>query len=464
MQPLYPGQEMLVGRTETAISDIIPKDQRPAEIIGRKELEAALAGQKPSLGCITGETACADPVDALFASLGFDRIVLIRGGQDEGGYRYKVTSYQPAKAEVSSAEGTNAKLEKALLGALVKVVPLASTMEISSTPSGATIYIDGEKVGQTPLETQVLPGERGIKLELGSHLPVELTEHVPVRGTVRVQRALEKVPARLTVIARPEGALISVDGKASGKDKVDQGIQPGKHLVKLSLEGYLPYEEALEIAPGDTATVDRTLAPTTMTGVKSVMRAAQEDLYARRSYFLLGFESAIFNSAELETHLGTNPREVIGFPAGREARLNGINVEYGSNGRYFGIAVIGASYVQGGKRDIVTTQDRINSEQALIQSLTLRALQPQLRIAVWRFSFGLQAGVDARLTQFLYRLSTDAFGPANRAIDLEISGQANLRVYLFEGLFLNGSFRASKPILRANAGFNAFHGGFGYAF
>lgn len=466
VQPLYPGQELLIGRTETAISDIIPKEQRGAEFIGRKELEGALAGKKLSLSCITGETACADPVDAVIAQLGFDRIVLIRGGQDESGYRYKVTSYRPAQSEVNSAEGSNQKLEKALLGALVKVVPLASTMEIVSQPTGATVFIDGEKVGTAPVSMQVLPGERVIRLELASHLPAELTQYIPVRGKVKVERSLEKVPARLTITARPEGAEISVDGKPVGKDKVDQGITPGKHTVALKLEGYLPHEESLEIGPGDSATVDRTLAPTTMTGVKSAMQAAQEDLYSRRAYFQVAVETALFNSTRLATNVDRQGavREVVGFPAGDPARLNGVTIEYGNTGRYFGLAVIGATYVQGDRRQIVTTEDLTTSEGAFIQAVTLRGLQPQLRFAFWRFAFGLQAGLDVRFVQFLYRDETDPFGPANRAVDLDLSGQANLRFFLFDGLYLMGTFRATKPLFNPNAGFNAFQGGAGYAF
>lgn len=466
VQPLYPGQELLVGRTETAIAEIMPADQRANELIGRKELQAALAGKKPSLSCITGETACANPLDAVVAELGFDRIVLIRGGQDESGYRFRVTSYRPSASEVNHAEGSNAKLEKALLGALVKVVPLASTMELNSTPPGATVFIDGEKLGVTPLSTQVLPGERVIKLELPSHLPQEVTENIPVRGTVKVEKTLEKVPARLTVIARPEGAQITIDGMPAGKDKVDQGIAPGPHTVAIALEGYLPYEQQLDIAPGDSATVDRALTPTTMTGVKAVMHSAQEEIYGRRAYFQLAYETAVFNRRQLSTNIERSgqTREVTGFPAGDLPRLNGLTVEYGNTGRYFGLAVIGATYVQGARRQIITTDDLSVSEPAMIQALTLRGLQPQLRFALWRFAFGVQAGLDVRLTQVLYRDETDMFGPAARAVDLQLAAQANARFYIFDGLYLMATFRASRPILTQNAGFNAFQGGVGYAF
>lgn len=460
-EPLYPGQDLLVGRTESAISEIIPKEQRAAELIGQKELEQFLSGKKVDLGCITGESACKDPIDAMVAGLDLDRVVLIRGGQDESGYRYKVTSYRPATGEVASAEGSNAKLERALLGALVKVVPLASTMELTSAPSGATVFIDGEKVGQTPLSLQVLPGERAIKLELGSHLPVEFTENVPVRGSVKVERTLEKVPARIVVVALPEGTSIAIDGKEVGKNKVDQGINPGQHTVSLSREGYLPHEESLSIAPGDTANVERTLAPTTWTGVKATMHDAQEDIYGRHAYLVVNFESARFTSVGFRTHIGDNPQEVQGIP--RPAVLSGVTAEYGNTGRNFGLAVIGATYLSGSDVPVVPNDTGI-AEPADLQSLTLRALQPQLRWAIWRVTLGAQLGLDVRLVQFLWRGDNDIFGAANRAVDLDLAAQANLRVYVWEGMFLNGSYRWSHPLLSGNAGMSAFQGGLGYAF
>ncbi len=469
VQPLYPGQEPLVARTETAIADIIPKEQRGAELIGRKELEAHLAGKSASLGCLTGETsgsgaACGDPIDGLVGGLGLTRVVLIRGGQDESGYRYRVTSYEPATGKRASADGVNARLDRALLGALVKVVPLASTMEVASKPTGATVFIDGEKVGRTPLQTQVLPGERVIKLELESHLPAELTQLVPVRGAVKVERSLEKVPARLVVIAKPEGTEIAIDGTPAGKDRVDQGIQPGSHTVALSLKGYQPLQETLEIKPGDTATVDRTLLPTTGTRFKNALRRAQEDIYERRNYFQLAYENSEFNADRFRTTIYEEGPNVDAFVGGSKPALSGVSIEYGSLGRYFGLSVIGAAYLTTGG-DTARVQLRDGSEaDGRIHTFSLRALQPQLRIAFWRFTLGLQAGLEVRYTQFLLYGETDLFwADAPRQVDLDLAAQATLRAYVFDGFYLTGAFRASRAVSQ-NAGYYTLQGGLGYAF
>ena len=59
VQPLYPGQEALIARTERAIDGLMPKEGRANEVIGRKELAKALP-KKGELACLTGEKRCAD--------------------------------------------------------------------------------------------------------------------------------------------------------------------------------------------------------------------------------------------------------------------------------------------------------------------------------------------------------------------------------------------------------------------
>ena len=99
VRPLYPGQETLVDRTEKALDRLMPGDARKDSVIGRSELAAALKGQiATELPCFSADSRCADPIDPFVASLGFDRIVLIQGGQDEVGFKFRVVAYEPKLA------------------------------------------------------------------------------------------------------------------------------------------------------------------------------------------------------------------------------------------------------------------------------------------------------------------------------------------------------------------------------
>src|SRR4051812_28740787 len=97
VRPLYPGQEALAGRTQQALDKLTPQILRKDHVIGHAELVSALKGKKADdLPCFLGETRCADPTDPFIANLGFDRVVLIQGGQDEAGFKFKVVSYEPS--------------------------------------------------------------------------------------------------------------------------------------------------------------------------------------------------------------------------------------------------------------------------------------------------------------------------------------------------------------------------------
>src|SRR5262245_55020747 len=122
VRPLYPGQEALAGRTEQALDKLTPQILRVNHVIGHTELVNALKGKKAEdLPCFLGETRCADPIDPFVANLGFDRVVLIQGGQDEAGFKFKVVSYEPSSGKTVAASATDTNLDNALLGAVAKV-------------------------------------------------------------------------------------------------------------------------------------------------------------------------------------------------------------------------------------------------------------------------------------------------------------------------------------------------------
>ncbi len=461
VQSLYPGQELLVSRTEQALAALIPKDGRANEVIGRDELVAALKGKSVRLGCLLGEEGCADPVDALVAELGFDRVVLVKGGQDEGGYRYKVSSYRASTGEalnsstgeVQGSQAQSPTLEKALLGALVKVVPLASTLELWSTPPGATVFIDDVKVGVTPLSTQALPGERIIRLDLGSHLPVSESFNIPVRGQARFERTLKRVPSRLSITATPAEAEISVDGKVEGTGRVDLGVEPGPHVVNISASGFNGVEETVQARPGETTSVDKALKATGLSKFGAALSDAQEDVYARRAYFQVQLELAQLLGPKVNGYDFSDDYDVFTStlgPASSRA-FTGVSLEYATFGRYFGILVLGGSYLQPGSSwdlnlDVRKDPDGVAPLPRNLTDVTahvglLRGLQPMLRVALWRFSLMAQAGAELRVIRLNERASVPQIKNGFLVADLMLAGQLALRLNVVAGLFVEGAYR-----------------------
>ncbi len=480
VRPLYPGQEALVDRTEKALDKLIPAVDRSKEVIGMKELSASLKGKTVAeLPCLSADSRCADPIDPFFAQLGFDRVVLIQGGQDEAGFKFRVVSYRPASKEVTPATASNAILEKALLGAVAKVVPVASSLDVKTNPPGATVYIDDVKVGVTPLSTQVLPGERIIRLDLKLHQPLEETLIVPVRGAASIDKNLQKVAARIVITASPAGTSISVDGALLGKDKVDRGILPGQHTIRLTAEGHKDFEQAINVKAEEQYQLDKTLEPIpglAAADPKNVKVTIKNDVggappvpvappppppteteltYSRGAYFHASFEYAQLESNRLVGRRfgdnGTGRTELITSPS---RTLFGASAEYGVFGKFIGLTAIGVTFLtnsdpmnmslgfQKGERreqkDGVDLPLSLGPVRASL--LTLRAIQPQLRIAAWKFTFGLQAGFEVRIGHIVESSSPAVYKDGFLVVDVLLSARANVRFYIYEGFFIFGQY------------------------
>lgn len=528
VRPLYPGQEALADRAEKALDKLMPGEARHGAVIGTKELAAALKGQVAGeLPCFSVERRCADPIDPFVESLGFERIVLIQGGQDEAGFKFRVAAYEPKTGKSMPATATNANLEKALLGAVAKVVPVASQLEVKSTPPGATVFVDDVKVGVTPLSTQVLPGERVIRLDLKLHQPLEETLVVPIRGSASLEKALDKVAARIVITALPPGTEISIDGQVVGKDKVDRGIAPGDHSIRLTAENHKAFEQTISVRadqqfsleknleslvvakPGEDAPKDKPaviIVRETTPGPTPEGKPAEpppppprpstptEQVYERRPYAMATYELGFLTGSNL---VG---RRFDAGGLGRTTRLTNSNLtlmggslEYGTFGKYFGLTVLGLSYLTntspwasevgytsaaGGPELAAGVRAPTNLDSVKVHLLTARAIHLQLRLAAWRFQLGLQLGPDFRVGWIQGKdagLDTTTYADGFVAFDFFVSGRLNLRFYLVEGFFLaaqgNFSFHVIGETATDDTGHQfrnshqyGFNGGLGYAF
>ena len=479
VRPLYPGQDTLVERTEAALDKLMPGAARQDAVIGKKELAAFLKGKGASeLPCFGADARCADPVDPWVSTLGADRVVLILGGQDEGGFTYRVASYEPKTGRVNPATASNANLEKALLGAVAKVVPAASTLEVKTTPPGATVYVDDVKVGVTPLNTQVLPGERVVRLDLKLHQPAEETIVIPIRGNASLEKNLEKVAARIVITASPPGTDIFIDGQNLGKDKVDRGIAPGEHTIRLTAESHRNFEQTITVKADQQYSLDKTLEPNPGTVVVRsnpndpnsavIVRPAEpkpvtpeEAIYERRSYFHVSFETGKFLSPTMvarrfaDAGFGrtTTWRNAAGGAVA--PTMMGVSAEYGTFGRYFGVSVFGVTYltnVDASRMNVGFTPgesretDHGNPGPLGVQNvrahlITLRALQPQVRFAVWRFMFAFQLGFEFRSGQIVGNDDTDGsaifYKDGFVPLQLLAAARINVRFFVVDGLFIH---------------------------
>ena len=139
---------------------------------------------------------------------------------------------------------------------------------IRSTPSGASVEVDGAARGVTPLALQDLDlGAREITVSRRGYLPEErrivLTKARPSRSVeVRLSQQAAATSStsaavttgELTIESRPIGAAVTVNGKPSGTTPVTLNeLPPGEYRVTLMLPGHRPFATTVRVVAGERA-------------------------------------------------------------------------------------------------------------------------------------------------------------------------------------------------------------------
>jgi TonB family protein len=143
--------------------------------------------------------------------------------------------------------------------------PSVGALHVESQPPGATVTVNGEAKGQTPLEVAELAlGLYEVKLELKGYeaksQSVALTADTP-RQEVKLQLT-RAAPAMgvADIVSTPFGANVSIDGTRVGQTPVtEHKLRVGNRQVELTKDGYEPYTASLRVETGKRAQLDAQL-------------------------------------------------------------------------------------------------------------------------------------------------------------------------------------------------------------
>ncbi len=131
------------------------------------------------------------------------------------------------------------------------------TLVVQTNPGGATVEIDGQPRGVTPLTLNLPPGRHTLKLANEGNvrsMPITIEAGSQVSQLIELPRAASLL-GELQVRTEPAGAQVTVDGHAYGKAPLTvEGLAPGTHSVVLENElGSMTQEVRIEA--GTTASL-----------------------------------------------------------------------------------------------------------------------------------------------------------------------------------------------------------------
>lgn len=136
-----------------------------------------------------------------------------------------------------------------------------ASLNIRSFPSGATVFLDDQQVGTTPLVlSRVVPGTHVIQISLPGW-EVWKGSSTAVRGsTTQVIANMAHAAYSLVVTSTPPGATVGLDGATKGITPLTvAGLKPRNYALVVSLKGYATISRTVDLSDATQSTQDFSL-------------------------------------------------------------------------------------------------------------------------------------------------------------------------------------------------------------
>ena len=140
---------------------------------------------------------------------------------------------------------------------------ITGTFSIETTPSGATVYLDDEEIGETPIIKHVLQvGNYHYKVNHPDYYPEEKSFTVEDNFNMEFKHELKPLESELSVFSRPSSANVWLNNiQRAEKTPAKFTLKPGKYLVSVHTAGYLQTDQLVELKANEPQTVQLELQP-----------------------------------------------------------------------------------------------------------------------------------------------------------------------------------------------------------
>ena len=203
--------------------------------------------------------------------------------------------YAPSRHEVLVAgrERVDVHLD------LVAIEGLLAHIALHGLVPAADVFVDGERVGKTPLESTVTvaPGKHQVEVRRAGYTPAgrSITLQDGARGDLSLdpvvdKNALGREGGWLAIVASETQSVLSVDGTEVGLLTGPSELPAGPHRIHLERGGFLATDRDVDVPVGGTKTVTVAFEPTPETRARYVSAADSRRAW---SWVTLGLGAAI---------------------------------------------------------------------------------------------------------------------------------------------------------------------------
>ncbi|HPX73078.1 MAG TPA: PEGA domain-containing protein [Methanoregulaceae archaeon] len=203
-----------------------------------------------------------------------------------------MSGYQTFYTSVSVNEG-----QTAYTNAILQPIVTTGSLSVSSSPSGAAVYVDGIYQGVTnTVIGNLVPGSHSVRLTKAGYQDWTGTVSISAGATTYLNPTLVQNPqpqyATVSISSNPAGASVYGDGVYVGQTRagsplVFTSVKPGTHTLLLTKSGYQDYQTTQSVAAGQDYVVSVTLNsvqnPTTG-GISVISAPSQAEVYLNNAF------------------------------------------------------------------------------------------------------------------------------------------------------------------------------------
>ena len=192
--------------------------------------------------------------------------LLIDNENGDGGYRLLLPKGDHIYKIEAKGYRTNASVVKIGKGAQTinaELESLLADIDITCQTSGASIYVDGEKVGVGSWKGQLPSGSYNVEAKIDGYVSRSQLIELEEKGNLTINfPALKRAKGYLVVKTNINDVQILLDGSPCSNSNKEQEVQTGIHkLIVKAPFGYKDFEKDLMIKTGTTDTINVKLQP-----------------------------------------------------------------------------------------------------------------------------------------------------------------------------------------------------------
>ena len=131
-------------------------------------------------------------------------------------------------------------------------------VSITSKPvDGAKVYIDDNYVGDTPrLSERLICGSHSVKIISNGYYVYSDTVSIVAGRTIDLSAELKASFATVELVADTDDDMLSVDGESVGKGRWNSVMDPGRHIITVQRDGFIPYEEVIKVFENENRVIN----------------------------------------------------------------------------------------------------------------------------------------------------------------------------------------------------------------